>query len=189
MIGWHRWLNGHGFGWTPGVGDGQGGLAGSQRVGHDWAIELELENTYVGFPWWLRVKEYAWQCGRHGFDSWDKKILWRKKMATHSNTLVWDIPWAEELRGLQSMGLQRVGQALSQLVTNPPASIPGLWRSTGEGIGYPLQYSWASLVAQLVKDSPAMRETWVWSLGWEDLLEKGKASHSSILTLRISRTV
>ena len=44
-----------------------------------------------------------------------------------------------------------------------PGSIPGSWRSTGEGIGYPLQYSWASLVAQLVKKPPAMRETWVWS--------------------------
>ena len=62
--------------------------------------------------------------------------------------------------------------------------IPGLGRSAGEGIGYPLQYSWASLVAQLVKNPPAMRETWVSSLGWEDLLEKGKAAHSSILAWR-----
>ena len=53
-----------------------------------------------------------------------------------------------------------------------PNSIPGSGRSTGEGIGYPLQYSWASLVAQLVKNLPAMRETWVWSLGWEDPLEE-----------------
>ena len=52
-----------------------------------------------------------------------------------------------------------------------PSSIPGLGRSTGEGIGYPLQYSWDSLVAQLVKYPPAMRETWVRSLGWEDFLE------------------
>ena len=51
----------------------------------------------------------------------------------------------------------------------------------GEGIGYPLQYSWASLVAQLVKNLPAMPETWVWSLSWEDPLENGKATHSSIL--------
>ena len=41
---------------------------------------------------------------------------------------------------------------------------------------------WASLVAQLVKNPPAMRETWVRSLGWEDPLEKGKATHPSILT-------
>ena len=62
-----------------------------------------------------------------------------------------------------------------------PGSIPGLGRYAGEGIGYPLQYSWASLVAQLVKNPPAMRETWVRSLGWKDPLEKGKATHSSVL--------
>ena len=67
--------------------------------------------------------------------------------------------------------------------------IPGLERSPGEGIGYPLQYSWASLVAQLVKDPPAMWETWVRSLGWEDPLEKGKATQSSILTWRIPWTL
>jgi len=49
-----------------------------------------------------------------------------------------------------------------------PGSIPGLGRSPGEGIGYPLQYSWASLMAPLVKNPPAMQETWVRSLGWED---------------------
>ena len=49
-----------------------------------------------------------------------------------------------------------------------PSSIPGSGRSTGEGIGYPIQYSWASLAAQLVKNPPAMQETWVQSLGWED---------------------
>ena len=57
-----------------------------------------------------------------------------------------------------------------------PSSIPGLGRSTGEGIGHPLQYSWASLVVQLVKNSPAVRETWARSLDWEDPLEKGKAT-------------
>ena len=55
-----------------------------------------------------------------------------------------------------------------------PGSIPGSGRSAGEGIGYPLQYSWASVVAQLVKNLPTMWETWVLSLGWEDPLEKGK---------------
>ena len=66
-----------------------------------------------------------------------------------------------------------------------PGSIPGLGRSIGKGIGYPLQYSWASLVAQLVKNLSAMQETWAQSLGWEDSLEKGKATHSSILASRI----
>ena len=64
-------------------------------------------------------------------------------------------------------------------------SIPRLERSPGEGTGYPLQYSWASLVAQTVRNLPAMRETWVLSLGWKDLswearsLEEGMVTHSS----------
>ena len=70
-----------------------------------------------------------------------------------------------------------------------PGPIPGLGRSRGEGIGYPFQYSWASLVAQLVKNPPAMWETWVQSLGWEGLLEKGKATHSSVLAWRIPGTI
>ena len=69
-----------------------------------------------------------------------------------------------------------------------PGSIPGLGRSPGEGIGYPLQCSWASLVAQMVKNPAAMWETWVWSLGWEDLLEEVMATHSSILAWRIPWT-
>ena len=62
-----------------------------------------------------------------------------------------------------------------------PGSIPGLGRSPREGIGYPFQYSWASLVAQLVKNLPTMRDTWVRSLDWEHPLEKGKATHSSTM--------
>ena len=60
-----------------------------------------------------------------------------------------------------------------------PGSIPGSGRCPGEGDGSPLQYSWASLVAQMVKNLPAMQETWVQSRSWEDPLEKGKATHSS----------
>ena len=66
--------------------------------------------------------------------------------------------------------------------------IPESGRSPGEGIGYPLQYSWTSLVAQLVKNLPATWETLVQSLGWEDPLEKGKATQSSILAWRIRWT-
>ena len=62
-----------------------------------------------------------------------------------------------------------------------PVGFPGSVRSPGKGIGYPLQYSWASPVAQLVKNPPAMWEAWVQSLGWEYLLEEGKATHSRIL--------
>ena len=84
----------------------------------------------------------------------------------------------------------------AQLVKNPPAMQetpvqfpPGSGRAAGEGIGYPLQYSWACLVAQLVKNLPAEQKTWVQSLGWEDPLEKGKVTHSSILAWRIPWTV
>ena len=67
-----------------------------------------------------------------------------------------------------------------------PSSTPGSGRSAGEGIGYPLQYLWASLVAQN-KDggkestSNVVQAASVQTLGWEDPLEKGKATHSSIL--------
>ena len=97
-----------------------------------------------------------------------------------------------------------------------PGSIPGLGRSPGEGTGYTPQYSgleenswtiqsmrsqrvgqdraififiWASPVAQLVKNPPAIQETWVRFLGWEDPLQKGKATHSSTLASRIPWTV
>ena len=65
---------------------------------------------------------------------------------------------------------------------------PGSGRFTGEGLGYPLQYSWTTLMAQLVKNPPAMQEpqeTQVQSLGQEDPLEKGMAVHSSIVAWRI----
>ena len=66
--------------------------------------------------------------------------------------------------------------------------IPESGRSPEEGTGYPLEYSWASLVAQTVKNCPAMRETWVQLLGWEDPLEEGMAIQSSILAWRIKLT-
>ena len=69
-----------------------------------------------------------------------------------------------------------------------PGSIPGSGGSAGEGVGCPLQYSWASLVAQLVKNPPSVRETWVRSLGWEDPLEEGMVTYSSIFAWRIPWT-
>ena len=105
-------------------------------------------------------------------------------MAPHSSTLAWKIPWTEEPGSLKSMGSQRVGHesdfpftfhfhALEkEMATHssiPAWEIP--WTEDPSGL-----QSWASLVAQLVKNPPAMWETWVRSLGWEDPLEKGKAS-------------
>ena len=66
--------------------------------------------------------------------------------------------------------------------------IPGSGRSAGEGIGYPLQCSCTSLVAQLVQTLPAMWEIWIQSLGCIDPPEKGKATHSSVLAWRIPWT-
>ena len=83
----------------------------------------------------------------------------------------WDLPGKSTGVGCHCL----LGVGCHFLLDNAgdPGSIPGLGRSPGEGIGYPIQYSWASLVAQLVNNPPAMQETSVPSLGWEDLLEKG----------------
>ena len=69
-----------------------------------------------------------------------------------------------------------------------PGSISGLGRSSGEGISYSLQYSWASLMAQTLKNLPAMWETWVSSLCWDDPLKKGTENHSNILAWRLPWT-
>ena len=74
---------------------------------------------------------------------------------------------------------------ISACNSGDPSLIPGLRKSPGEGIGYPIKYSWAYLVAQMIKNPPAMWETWVRSLGWEEPLEEGMATHPSILAWRI----
>ena len=85
-----------------------------------------------------------------------------------------------DLEGLISLPGSSVGKE-SACNAGDHGSIPGSERSTEKGIGYPLQYSSASLVAQLVTNLSAIRRSWVHSLGWEDPLEKGMATHSSIL--------
>ena len=82
-------------------------------------------------------------------------------MATHSSSLAWKIPWLEEPGRLQSMGCKQLDT--TDLLSAEP-----------------------SLLAKMVKNPPAMQETWVLSLGWEDSLEKGKATHSRLLGWRIS---
>ena len=80
---------------------------------------------------------------------------------------------------------QGIYNAVGKLSPVCPWFHSGSGRPPGAGIGYPLQYSWASLVVQLVKNLPAVPENWIQSLGWEDPLEKGKFTHSSILAWRI----
>ena len=114
------------------------------------------------------------QCRRPQLDSWVGKMCWRRGRLPIP--VFFDFP--DSAAGKESacnagdLGL-----------------ILGFRRSAGEGICYPLQYSCASLVAQVVKNLPALWEPWVRSLGWEDPLEKGKAAHSSILAWRIPWTV
>ena len=107
---------------------------------------------------------------------------------------VYSITTAYSTRGIiPDHGIGFPGSSVGKETTcnaGDPGSIPGSGRSTGEGIAYPLQYSWASLVTQLVKKNPpTMRETWDQFLGWEEPLEKEKATHSSILAWRIPWTV
>ena len=110
-----------------------------------------------------------------------------KKMATHSSILAWKIPWMEEPSRLQSTGLQRVGhnwatslhfnlQFQGQFI---PISLRPILRIVAT---YAIA---ASLVAQMVKNLPAMQETWMHSLGWEDPLEEEMATHSSVFAWRI----
>ena len=84
-----------------------------------------------------------------------------------------------------SLVAQLVKKKKSTCNAGDPGSIPGSGTSPEEGVGYPLQYSWASLVAQMVKNPPAMQQTWVHSLGQEYPLEEGVETHSSILAWRI----
>ena len=90
---------------------------------------------------------------------------------------------------LSHLGVHSLVGKESVFNAGDPGSIPTLGRSTGEGISYLLQDSWVSLVAELVKNLPAMQETLVRFPGWEDPLEKGEATHSSILAWRILWTV
>jgi len=120
-------------------------------------------------PWtwvWVYCKSWWWT-GRPG-------MLWSmgSQRVGHDSTT--------ELTWLCEKGFPRssVGKEFAWNAGDP-CLIPGSGRFAREGIGYPPQYSWASLLAHLVRNLPAMWETWVWSLGWENALEKGKVNHSS----------
>ena len=97
MAGWHHWLDGHEPEWTPGVGDGQGGLACCDSWGRKEADTTERLN-WTELP--AMQETQVWSLGQ--------KDPLEKEMATHSSILAKKIPWAEEPSGLQSMGLQRV---------------------------------------------------------------------------------
>ena len=131
-------------------------------AGTDWRQEEKgmTEDEMVGWHHWLNGHEFELtpgvgdgQGGMVCHSPWGHKEL---------DTIEW-LNWTDN-----SVGKESACNA------GDPSLIPGWGRSDRGGIVYPLQSSWASLVAQLVKNPPAMRETWVWSLGWKDPLEKGR---------------
>ena len=131
-----------------------------------------LENTMDGGAWWAT-----------GMDRKESNVTeWQSTLWIYSDLLIKYV----HTHVCMCFGFpdNSVGKE-STCNAGDPGLIPGSGRSAGEGKGCPLQYSWASLVAQLVKNLPAMQETWVRSLGWQDLLQKGKPTHSSILAWRI----
>ena len=112
-----------------------------------------------------------------------------KEMATHASILVWRIPGTGEPGGLPSTGLHRVEHDWSDLAAAAAYTKNIFVIFMKLIIIWAFCILWASLVVQLVKSLPAMWETWVWSLGWEDPLEKGTFTHSSILAGQIPWTV
>ena len=131
-------------------------------------------------------------CGGNSFSSFLKKDAWKENF--FEILCVWIIfQFTLPLDLIVCIGIEFQGFSGSSTGresswnAGDPGLIPGSGRSPGKGIDYLLQYSWASLVAQTGKSLPAMWETWVQSLGWEDPLEEeGLATHSSILAWRFS---
>ena len=156
---------------------------GLQRVRYNWATELNWTMRYKH-----RLSEVLEQIERHTLFFEDQhhtenqtatvcfnsKLSWKNSLTTRYRDHLQTSSPSKGFPG-SSVGKESACNA------GDPSSIPGSGRSPGEGIGYPLQYTLASLVALLIKNLTSMWETWVWSLGWEDNLEKGKATHSSIL--------
>ena len=120
------------------------------------------------------------------WETWVRSLGWEdpleKGMRTHSSITVPSWVWYYHLH-LGFPGSS--GGEEPTCKAGDSGSIPGLGRSPGEGTGYPLQYLLVSLMAQTVKNLPAMWDTWVWSLNWEDSQEGHMATHSSILAWRI----
>ena len=100
-------------------------------------------------------------------------------MSVHKGLNLYVLFWGEKKSSFEVVGKEFACSARDL------GSIPVLGRSPGGGHGNPFQYSWASLVDQMIKNLPAMWETWVQSLCWEDPLEEGMTTHSIILAWRI----
>ena len=148
-----------------------------QSLGREDPLEEEMGNPLQCFCLGNSMDREAWWATVHSITESDSTEVTLHACVHH-----------EFLKTVFTFPHSSVGKE-SACSAGDPGSIPGSGRSPGEGNGYPLRYSSVSLVAQLVKSLPAMWETWVRSLGWEDPLEREKAAHSSILAWRIPWTV
>ena len=123
-----------------------------------------------------------------------------EEMANDSNIFTWKVPWTEEPGGLQPTGLQSWRQLSNWACTHHiqiyyTMQIMSklyiyIYLCVYVYMGFPgmYMYIWASLVAQMVKNRPPVQEIWAQSLGWEDPLEKGMATHLSFLVYRVPKT-
>ena len=123
----------------------------------------------------------------YSFPQWLWKTVQRFTLPTVYNDLLFSTSLLTLVLGDLFDGKHPGGSAGQDSACNAgdPGSISGSGRSAGEETGYPLQYSWTSMLVQLVKNPPAVWEIGFWFLDWEDPLEKGMATHSSILARRI----
>ena len=127
------------------------------------------------------------------YSSWGRKesdmTEWLTHTYTHKNRIRKKLKTSGSISATKTEVFAKLSGKEFACNAGDPTLIPGFGRSAGEGIGYPLQYFWAFLVAQLIKNPPAVWETEVQSLDWEDPPEKGKATHSGMLAWRIPWTV
>ena len=158
MVGWHHWLNGHGFGWTPGVGHGQGGLACCGSWGCKESDTTEQLNWTELRDSLIPVSQSVW---------YTTLIKWRIKIM------------------ISSINAEK---CLTKFNLIYDQKLPTKWYRGNILQHNKGHICWASLVAQMVNHLPVMRETRVWFLGREDPLEKEMAIHSSTLAWKIPWT-
>ena len=193
MVGWHHQLNGHEFEQAPGVGDGQGGLACCSQWGHkevDKTGQLNWTRFVIAFLPSCKCLLISWLHAPSTVVLEPKKII----SVSASHFFPFYLPWSDGVgfHFLCSLPILPNEHYLIKIVVrNFPKGFPFFFFLS---LLEELSIDWNRIIlsfiflAQAVKNLPAMQETWVRSLGWEDPLEKGMAPHSNILGWRIPWT-